>query len=176
MDYLEQSKRWVEHFVIALNLCPFAAVPFRKDQIRFVLEESRDPNDLMKTFLQELNYLYQVDPAKTETTLIIHPHVLEDFLDYNDFIGFLDELLEEAGLIGVFQVASFHPDYRFEGVAVDDPANYTNRSPYPMLHLIREESISKAVANYPNPDQIPETNMKKLREMGAEKVRHFWKK
>lgn len=176
MNYLEKSKKWVADFVIGLNLCPFAAVPFRKGQVRFVLEESNDPNDLMKTFLRELDFLYQADPLETETTLIVHPHTLREFLEYNDFLGFLDELLAKAGLSGVFQIASFHPDYQFEGVSVDDPANYTNRSPYPMLHLLREDSLSEALAHFPNPEKIPEVNMARLREMGVDGIRNYLKK
>lgn len=176
MDYLKQTRQWVEHFVIALNLCPFAAVPFRKDRIRFVLASGTDPDDLARTFLKELNYLYQIDAETTETTLIVHPNVLTDFLDYNDFLGVVDELLEASGLVGIIQVASFHPDYEFADGPAGDPANYTNRSPFPMLHLIREASISRAVEHYPEPEQIPVINTAKLRAMGMDKVKNYWKK
>jgi hypothetical protein len=175
MDYIKQTEQWLEHFVIALNLCPFASVPFKKGQVRLVLEESEDPDVLVNTFLQELNYLYQTDPAKTETTLIVHPNVLTDFLDYNDFLGVAEDLLEDAALSGILQIASFHPKYQFAGSPVDDPANYTNRSPFPMLHLLREDSISKAVDHFPDPERIPEVNMERLRRMGVEKIKACWK-
>lgn len=175
MEYIKQTERWLQHFVIALNLCPFASVPFKKGQVKLVLEESEDPDALVNTFLQELNYLYQIDPAKTETTLIIHPHVFTNFLDYNDFLGVAEDLLEEAGLAGIFQLASFHPDYEFAGSSLNDPANYTNRSPFPMLHLLREESVSKAVDYFPNPENIPDVNVERLRNMGVEKIKACWK-
>ncbi|PHN06468.1 DUF1415 domain-containing protein [Flavilitoribacter nigricans] len=176
MEYLKKTREWVRNFVIALNLCPFAAVPFRKDQIRIVLEESRDPEELADTLLRELDHLLRTDPKAVETTLIVHPNVLTDFLDYNDFLGVAEDILEEAGLNGILQLASFHPDYQFAGTPHDDPANYTNRSPFPMLHLLREESISKAVDNFPDPDRIPEVNVERLRTMTIAQIRQCWTK
>ena len=170
--YIEQSKKWIEQFVIALNLCPFAGVPFRKDQIRYVVEEAETEELLLKSVLSELAYLYGVPAFETETTLIIYSNALKDFLDYNDFVGVAESLLEEANLNGVIQIASFHPNYQFAGVPVDDPANYTNRSPYPMLHLLRESSITNAVDTYPEVDAIPERNMQLLRHRGKRKLRH----
>lgn len=175
MDYVALTQQWLERFVIGLNLCPFAAAPFRKGQIRYVLEESNDPEQLVKSFLKELDYLHRTDPVEVETTLIIHPNLLTDFLAYNDFVGLLEDLLEDAGLSGTFQLASFHPDYQFGGVSVNDPANYTNRSPYPMLHILREESVSKAVDQFSEPERIPEMNMKRLREMGEAAIIKYWK-
>lgn len=175
MNYLHITRQWLEGFVIALNLCPFAAVPFRKEQIRYVLADTASEVELMQTFLTESERLLHSEPQETETTLIVHPNVLQDFLDYNDFLGLLDELLEETGLRGVLQVASFHPAYQFEGVSVEDPANYTNRSPFPMLHLLREESVARAVDQFPDPERIPERNIQRLRSMEIGEILSCWK-
>jgi hypothetical protein len=173
---IELSKKWIEQFVIALNLCPFAGVPFRKDQIRYVLEQAEEEEYWVKTILAELAYLCKVPSSETETTLIIYQNVLKDFLEYNDFVGMAESFLDELNLSGVIQIASFHPDYRFAGVSANDPANFTNRSPYPMLHLLREKSISEAVEHYPNPESIPERNIQRLREMGTAKIEALYQK
>lgn len=174
MEYIRQTKHWLKGFVIDLNLCPFASVPFRKDQIRYVLEESESEDQLIRTFLSESAHLLQKDAEEVETTLIIHPNVLVDFADYIDFLALFDDLLEEAGLTGILQVASFHPDYRFAGAPPDDPANYTNRSPFPMLHLLREASVSRAVDQFSQPERIPLINMERLRKMSIEQIKNCW--
>lgn len=157
--------------MIGLNLCPFAAVPFRKDQIRYVVSETDDPGTLMSDFLQEINRLLDTSAKEITTTLLIHPGVLKNFADYLDFAAEAEAILEETGTDGIIQIATFHPDYCFDDAPIDDPANYTNRSPYPMLHLLREESISEALEHYPNTEEIPERNIALLRKMGVEKIR-----
>ena len=165
---LEETRAWVERVVIGLNLCPFAKAPQKKGQVRYVLSEAREPQALLAVLVDELNLLAGTAAERTETTLIVHPHVLEDFADYNDFLGVAEDAVAELGLEGVIQVASFHPRYRFEGCAADDVTNATNRSPYPTLHLLREESVERAVAAFPQAEAIYEANMETMRRLGEE--------
>ena len=167
-DPIADTRRWLERAVIGLNLCPFAKAVVAKDQVRFVLSDATDPAQLLETLGEELVHLRNSDPATLDTTLIVHPHVLQDFLDYNDFLDAADGLVEELGLEGVLQVASFHPRYQFADSDPDDVENFTNRSPYPTLHLLREDSVSRAVAAYPDPDVIVERNVQTLRKLGTE--------
>jgi hypothetical protein len=167
-DPIADTRRWLERAVIGLNLCPFAKAVYAKQQVRFVLSDARDPQALAQQLHDELLWLHAADPAQTDTTLIVHPHVLRDFLDYNDFLDVADELVAELGLEGELQVASFHPDYRFAGTADDDVGNCTNRSPWPTLHLLREASVERAVAAFPDPDAIVERNIATLERLGAE--------
>ncbi|MCB0631496.1 MAG: DUF1415 domain-containing protein, partial [Lewinella sp.] len=146
-------------------------VPFRKDQIRYFLSETIDAEELMIDFLGELNLLCDTTASNLATTLLIHPKILTDFEDYLDFASEAEAVIEQAGLDGVFQIATFHPDYRFADAPADDPAHYTNRSPFPMLHIIREESISEAAEHYPDLESIPRRNMELLREMGRDEIR-----
>ena len=118
----------------------------------------------------ELEHLRQSDPEVVETTVLIHPYVLQDFYDYNDFLGVVDELIESGGYAGEFQVASLHPDYQFAGTQPGDAENYTNRSPYPILHLLREELLARAISSYARPDKIPERNIRVMNELGAAKM------
>lgn len=165
---VEATHQWLEKVVIGLNLCPFAASPWRQGRVRSRISEATSQQQLAEDLAEELLALQASDPAERETTLLIHPHVLDDFFDYNDFLDLADRLLEDLGLDGTIQVASFHPDYRFADSQPDDPANCTNRSPYPMLHLLREASIEAATAHMPDPDLIYERNIKKLRELGMD--------
>lgn len=165
---IEATRRWLETVVIGLNLCPFAAVPWRQGRIRFRVSEANSEQQLALDLAEELIALQAADPADCETSLLIHPRVLGDFLDYNDFLDIADRLLEELELDGTLQIASFHPDYRFADSAPDDPANCTNRSPYPMLHLLREASIEAATARLPDPESIFERNIKTLQELGMD--------
>ncbi|RFF28136.1 MULTISPECIES: DUF1415 domain-containing protein [unclassified Wenzhouxiangella] len=165
---VEATRQWLETVVIGLNLCPFAASPWRQGRIRFRVSEASSQQQLAQDLADELLALQYADPAECETTLLIHPHVLGDFLDYNDFLELADRLLEDLALDGTIQIASFHPDYRFADSHPDDPANCTNRSPYPMLHLLREASIEAATANLSNPEEIFERNIKTLRELGMD--------
>ena len=154
--------------MIGLNLCPFAKAVYVKQQVRFVLSEARDAESLLQQLRAELQWLHAADPLQTDTTLIVHPQVLTDFLEYNDFLDLADRLLAELGLEGEIQVASFHPDYQFAGTAHDDIGNHTNRSPYPTLHLLREASVERAVAAFPDPDAIVERNLATLEQLGLE--------
>jgi hypothetical protein len=167
-DPIAATRRWLERAVIGLNLCPFAKAVYVKQQVRWVLSDATTPEALLEQLAEELVYLRDADPEQTDTTLIVHPDVLTDFLDYNDFLDNADAAVEALDLQGVLQVASFHPDYRFAGTADDDIGNYSNRSPYPTLHLLREASIDRAVEVFPDPDVIVERNLRTLDELGTE--------
>ena len=171
-DPLADTRRWMERAVIGLNLCPFAKAVVAKGQVRMVLSEARDEAALLEQLGEELLRLRDTPAEDTDTTLIVHPHVLGDFLDYNDFLEAADALVGELELEGVLQVASFHPQYQFAGSAPDDIANSTNRSPWPTLHLLREDSVSRAVEAFPDPDSIVERNIATLEKLGPE----GWKK
>lgn len=168
------TRTWLERAVIGLDLCPFAKSVHLKDQIRYVVSEAERPEDLLEHLLRELRFLAAADPEEVETTLLIHPGALEEFLDYNDFLDVADAALAELGLEGEIQVASFHPRYQFAGTAPEDIENYTNRSPYPMLHLLREASVERAVAAFPETETIYEKNMETLRRLGHEGWRRLW--
>ena len=167
-DPVAITRRWLERAVIGLNLCPFAKAVYAKQQVRFVLSEATTPEALLEELAFELVRLAQTDPEQTDTTLLIHPHVLGDFLDYNDFLDQADAAVEALGLEGEIQVASFHPDYQFAGTEPDDASNCTNRSPYPTLHLLREDSVERAVEAFPDPDVIVERNIETLEKLGIE--------
>ncbi|MDP3845318.1 MAG: DUF1415 domain-containing protein [Pseudomonas sp.] len=165
---IAHTRAWVDRAVIGLNLCPFAKAVQVKGQVRYVLCEAKDTAELLSALCDELDYLAKAEPTKTDTTLLIHPGVLNDFLDFNDFLEVADAAVAELGLEGVLQVASFHPQFQFADTAVDDLSNATNRSPYPTLHLIREASIDRAVAAFPEAEEIFEANIEKLESLGAE--------
>lgn len=165
-DPIEATRRWVERAVIGLNLCPFAKAAYVKQQVRFVLSDASTPEALLEELAEELLLLRDADPEQVDTTLIVHPDVLTDFLDYNDFLDNADAAVEALDLQGVIQVASFHPGYQFAGTMPDDISNYTNRSPYPTLHLLREASIDRAVEAFPDADVIVERNVKTLDALG----------
>jgi len=167
-EIIAATKGWLEKAIIGLNLCPFARAVYVRDQIRYVVSEAETPEALLADLLVELQGLAAADPGKIDTTLIIHPRVLGDFLDYNDFLGVADAAVADLGLEGVIQIASFHPEYQFAGSAPDDIENYTNRSPYPMLHLLREASVERAVAAFPDASEIYERNMATMRRLGHE--------
>lgn len=160
------TRHWLEAAVIVLNLCPFAKAALQKEQIRFVVSSAPDPETLARELVVELQRLADSDPEELETTLLVHPQVLQDFADFNDFLDVADGLLESLALDGELQVASFHPDYRFDGEDPDDVSHCTNRSPYPTLHLLREESIDRAVAAFPDAATIYEKNIETLRRLG----------
>ncbi len=165
-DPIESTRRWLERAVIGLNLCPFAKAVYVKQQVRFVLSDATTPEALLEQLAEELVLLRDADPEAIDTTLIVHPDVLADFLDYNDFLDNADAAVEALDLQGVLQVASFHPDYRFAGTAPDDIGNYTNRAPFPTLHLLREASVDRAVEAFPDADAIIERNLRTLDELG----------
>lgn len=160
------TQDWLDKAVIGLNLCPFAKAVRVKNQIRFAVSDAIDTDALLHDLAQELEQLADTDPQQIDTTVLILPYALADFLDYNDFLGVADDLLEERELDGVLQIASFHPQYQFAGTAPDAIENYTNRSPYPILHLLREDSIERAVEAFPDAADIYEKNMARLRELG----------
>ncbi len=162
------TRGWVEHAVVGLNLCPFANSVLRKNQIDFRVSHAGDPQALLQDLLGSIESLLAVSAEAVDTLLLIHPRALTDFLEFNDFVGDAEALVEEAGLAGVLQIASFHPDYQFAGVPADDPTNRTNRSPYPTLHLIREDSLDKAIAAMPDTDAIVERNLEAMRRLGNE--------
>jgi len=149
-------------------LCPFAAVPFAREQIRYCVSGHKTTDGLVRELSGELEHLHAADPQVCETTLLIHPYVLTDFADYNEFLGEADAAIAALDLRGELQIASFHPDYQFAGSAPSDVQNYTNRSPYPMLHLLREASVTRAAATYPEIDEIGKRNMATLLELGHE--------
>lgn len=162
------TQAWLERAVIGLNLCPFAKSVHVKKQIRYVVSSASTPEDLLAELIRELELLAEANPDKIEMTLFIHPYVLTDFLDYNDFLDVVDGTLEELELDGTLQVATMHPQYQFADTEPDDISNYTNRSPYPTLHLLREASIDKAVAAYPEADKIFDRNIETMRRIGHE--------
>ena len=157
---------WLERAVIGLNLCPFAKAVHVKQQIRYVVCRADEPGKLAETLVAELEYLDNSDPAVTDTTLLIHPFVFSDFLEYNDFLDVADAAIVKLGLEGELQIASFHPHYQFAGTEADDITNYTNRSPYPTLHLLREASVTRAVVAFPEAGDIYGKNIETLRELG----------
>ena len=168
MTPIEQTRHWLEQAVIGLNLCPFAKAVHTRGQIRWVVSSATDVQGLMADLVHELQLLAAADPEAVDTTLLVHPQVLGDFLDYNDFLDLADAALEELGLIGALQIASFHPQYQFEGTEPDDAENLSNRSPHPTLHLLREDSVDRAVASFPEAEMIDERNIQSLRALGAE--------
>lgn len=165
---IAETRAWVEHAVIGLNLCPFAKAVQAKGQVRYVASDATDVDTLLAQLCDELQRLADTPAEETDTTLLVHPGVLQDFGNYNDFLDIADAALQALKLDGVLQVASFHPDYRFAGTEADDIANATNRSPYPTLHLLREASVERAVAAFPEPEAIYEANMKTLEALGAD--------
>ncbi|AOA73668.1 DUF1415 domain-containing protein [Stenotrophomonas rhizophila] len=167
-DPIAETRRWLEQIVIGLNLCPFAKAVYVKDQVRFVLSDATTVEALVEELAEELVLLRDTPAEQIDTTLIVHPDVLTDFLDYNDFLDNADAAIEALDLQGILQVASFHPQYQFAGVAPDDVSNYTNRAPYPTLHLLREDSVERAVAVFPDPDVIVERNIETLDKLGIE--------
>jgi hypothetical protein len=163
---IEDTQKWLLQAVVGLNLCPFAKAVVVKDMVRYRVCASAEPADLLAMLRQELQHLAEADPEKLDTTLLIAPNVLPDFLDFNDFLADCDEVLTDLELDGVLQVADFHPRYQFGGTQVDDIENFTNRTPYPTLHLLREASIDKAVQAYPDASLIFERNIEVLNKLG----------
>ncbi|NQV86931.1 MAG: DUF1415 domain-containing protein [Woeseiaceae bacterium] len=161
-------RRWVEDLVVGLNLCPFAGRELVRNRVRFVVTEAATEEQLLAALATELALLN--DDAAIETTLLIHPDVLQDFFDYNQFLDTADRLLVQTELEGVYQIASFHPDYQFAGTAADDAENFTNRSPFPLLHILREAGLALSIAAYPDVEQIPVRNIAQMKSLGREKL------
>ena len=173
-EVVDATRTWLERAVIGLNLCPFAKPAHLHNCIRYFVSAARSPATLLEGLMDELRALDAADPTQCETTLLIHPHVLSDFSDYNAFLEQADDAVSELGLEGVIQVASFHPRYQFEDTGADDIENYTNRSPFPMLHLLREASVERAVTTYPDTTDIYRKNIATLRSLGHEGWRRLW--
>ncbi len=167
-DAIAATKLWLERAVIGLNLCPFAKGVQVKNQIRYVVSAAQTPEELLRDLLGEFEVLAESSASAIDTVLLIHPHVLTDFLDYNDFLEVVEAALVEVDLDGELQVASMHPKYQFADTEPDDITNYTNRSPYPTLHLLREASIEQAVAAFPDAAQIFDKNIETMRRLGHE--------
>ena len=164
--YIADTQRWLQRAVIGLNLCPFARAVHQRDQIRYVVTAASGAEDLLAELAQELTLLDQADPLQHETTLLIHPQAFADFLDFNDFLGEAEAAIAALDLEGELQVASFHPHYQFAGTTGDDIGNYTNRSPWPTLHLLREESIERALEGGTDADAIVTANIARLQQLG----------
>jgi hypothetical protein len=171
LDPLDLTRQWIERVVIGLNLCPFAKAVQTKGQVRYALSQAREAEALLTDLVAEFERLRDTPAELIDTTVLVHPWVLNDFLDYNDFLDIADAALVELDLEGILQVASFHPGYQFADSAPDDIENHTNRSPFPMLHLLREDSIDRAVAAYPDPDAIIERNQATMRRLGPDGLR-----
>ena len=165
-DVLSQTRHWLEKAVIGLNLCPFAKAVYVKNQVRLVVSQARHADDLLEELDRELDLLAATPADQIDTTLLIHPTLFDDFLDFNDFLEVAENVLEEHDLEGVLQLASFHPRFQFEGTALDDLGNYSNRAPFATLHLLREESIDRAVLAFPEAEAIFEENIKTLEKLG----------
>ena len=176
MDAIAQTRCWVKEVVIGLNLCPFAREPFEAGSIRYQLCEAVEEDAVYTALIRELADFAQLPSEEAETGLFIASRGLGDFESYLDVLEDAQAALEEAGLEGMLQLASFHPDYCFDGMEADDPANYTNRSPYPMFHLIRQDGLAAALESWPDPEAIPRRNVALLREMGLDGIRKLLEK
>lgn len=165
---ISSVEKWLDTMVIGLNLCPFARREFVKKSIRFSVSSADSETQLIAELQTELTRLN--DHPEIETTLLIHPCVLEDFFDYNNFLSIAERLILGMNLEGIYQIASFHPDYQFAGTKPEAPENYTNRSPYPLLHILREVSLEGAIDTFPDVAEIPEKNIKQMGQLGSEKI------
>lgn len=163
-DVVKAVERWLTSVVIELNLCPFAQREYRSNRVRFKSSDARNEEAVLRDLVVEMSLLTR--RPEIETTLLILPAALSDFVHFNDFLGFADELLVEMQLDGVYQIASFHPQYQFDGTDVEDVENYTNRAPYPILHILREASLSKVIARHPDPESIPANNIQLMNQLG----------
>jgi uncharacterized protein len=174
-EIIAATRRWLEKSVIGLNLCPFAAGPYRDNRVYFRVSEQRTKSGLLEDLRSELIELHAADPLRRETTLLIHPSVLADFAEYNDFLEICDAAVDDLGLEGELQVASFHPRYQFADTQPEDIENFTNRSPYPMLHLLREASVERAIAAAGDADEIYRRNIRTLRKLGHLGWQRLWR-
>ena len=173
-EFEQATRDWLESVVIALNLCPFARREFVNDRVRFAISDARDEVQLLQALESELQLLFGDETI--ETSLLVHPHVLGEFEAYNQFLDLADGLLAQMNLDGVFQIASFHPNYQFEGTLPGDAENYTNRSPYPTLHILREASLARAIDQTPDIDQVPIRNIQTMNALGAEKLKRLFRR
>ncbi|KHT40229.1 DUF1415 domain-containing protein [Vibrio sinaloensis] len=167
-EIAQQVEQWLNDVVIGLNLCPFAAKPQRNKQIKIFVSEANTEETLLEDILAQLLELDATPAEELETTLVVAPNMLADFYDYNLFIDWVEALIKQQDWEGIFQLATFHPDYCFGGTEPEDAENLTNRSPYPVFHLIREESMEKVLKHYPNPEAIPDTNIARVESLTPE--------
>ena len=167
-EVLITTKHWLKKAVIGLNLCPFAKAVYVKNQVRLVVSHARHADDLLEELDRELDLLVATPASEIDTTLLIHPTLFEDFLDFNDFLEIAEGVVDEHELEGVVQLASFHPKFQFDGTEPDDIGNFTNRAPFAMLHLLREESVERAVAAFPEAASIFEQNIATLKKLGTD--------
>jgi len=165
---IKETRRWLEHVIIDNNFCPFAKRELNRGSIYFHVDLQSTMEDVLFNLIEECKRLDTT--ATIETTLLIYPALFRNWDDFLELLDIAQQLLIEQGYEGIYQLASFHPDYCFEGAETDDPANFTNRSPYPTLHLLRESSLEQALEHYSNPELIPEQNIKKARQLGLEKM------
>ncbi|TOP91109.1 DUF1415 domain-containing protein [Vibrio parahaemolyticus] len=170
----QQVEQWLNDVVIGLNLCPFAAKPQRNKQIKIFVSEATQEEALLEDILLQLIELSTTEPEKLETTLVVVPNMLQDFWDYNFCIDWVEGLIKQQDWEGIFQVATFHPDYCFGGAAPEDDENLTNRSPYPIFHLIREGSMEKVLKHYPDPESIPDTNIARVSALSEEERKELF--
>lgn len=175
MNEISHTRNWIESIVIGLNLCPFAKGVVHQEKVRYRISLANRYEDLLEDLLNEIQFLLDNEPEEVETSVIIHPNALTDFEDYLGFLDLAEEILEEGELEDMIQIAGFHPDYLFADSDTHDPANYTNRSPYPMLHLLRAQSLESAIEAYGDTSAIPERNIELMRDLGLEKVRQMRK-
>jgi hypothetical protein len=173
-EVIAATRKWLEKVVIGLSLCPFAAAVHARKQIHFSVSTQQTTDGLLDDLVRELRELQEVDAQERETTLLIHPQVLTNFEDYNQFLDDADAIVRSLGLEGELQIASFHPQYQFADAEVDAVENYSNRSPYPMLHILREASVTRVVETYPDIDAIADKNIATLRGLGKERWRRLW--
>lgn len=173
LEITESVECWLQRLVIGEGLCPFAGEPYTTGRIRFVVSRAQDEETLLTDVLQELLTLRQTPWQQAETSLLILPQILADFYAYNDFLDLLDALLEQEQMEGEFQIATMHPNYQFADTDYADAQNYTNRSPYPILHLLREESLSRALAQFPHPERIPERNILHTQRLGVDTLQRL---
>ena len=173
-DIISATTAWLVDVVIGINLCPFARKPYKAGQIRYAVSAARDDEALMADLLRECQLLDEQPAAELETTLLIIPEHLQDFLDFNQFLNLADWLMERQGYSGVYQLATFHPQYQFAGTEPDDSENLTNRAPYPILHILREDSMSKALDGFPHPERIPEANIDRVSQLNDVECRQLF--
>ncbi|MFC1233509.1 DUF1415 domain-containing protein [Vibrio sp. F74] len=171
---ITQTQHWLEEVVIGLNLCPFAAKPNRNKQIKIEVSHAETEEKLLEDILAQLMTLDSTTAEQLETTLVVIPDMLQDFYDYNLFLDWVDALIKQQNWEGIFQVATFHPDYCFGGAHPDDDENLTNRSPLPVLHLIREQSMERVLKHYPDPESIPENNIQRVESLSDEEKRRLF--
>lgn len=174
LDIINSTKAWLETIVIGMNFCPFARKPFESDLVRLTSSDAQKDDDILEKVLEELNRLEDTPSSELETTLIIFPNAYPDFEAFNSLLYVLNEMLVMEGFEGTFQIASFHPDYQFAGTNKQDVENYTNRAPYPIIHLLREDSVYDALEQHPDPDNIPNKNIQRLQSLSEQDLKKYF--